>query len=177
MAETSLSESQWAGYFQQASIGTHLNHAFVTPVKRVEDKFTASNRGDIDASILQRHIESSLPTTTSHCLRLPPERVKDLEEFIHGFYRSLPQIIIVCMNFLEADMEKLVGEHLERSETNTWIMISRIYMDHMPISIVLIGGTLEKQYSDPSVNPWVCPWRGTVVDRVAPEFELIHCTK
>nr|GEY76513.1 hypothetical protein [Tanacetum cinerariifolium] len=169
MAETSLSESQWASYFQQASIGTHLNHAFVTRVKRVEDKFTASNRD---------FVESSLPTTASHCLQLPPQRVKDLEEFIHGFYRSLPEIIIVCMNFLEADMEKLVGEHLEKSETNTWIMISRIYMDHMPICIVLpIRGTLEKQYPDPSVNPWVCPWRGTVVDRVAPEFELIHWTK
>lgn len=52
MSETSLSESQWASYFQQASIGTHLNHAFVTRVKRAEDKFTAKNP-DIDVSILQ----------------------------------------------------------------------------------------------------------------------------
>ncbi|PWA75722.1 hypothetical protein CTI12_AA239760 [Artemisia annua] len=51
--------------------------------------------------------EASLSTSATHCLWLPPQRVKDLEEFIQGFYKSLPQIIIVCMNFLEGDIEKI----------------------------------------------------------------------
>nr|GFA43147.1 hypothetical protein [Tanacetum cinerariifolium] len=43
---------------------------------------------------------SYLPSS-SYCLQLSPQRVKDLANFILNFFNDLPEIAIVCMNFLE----------------------------------------------------------------------------
>ncbi|GKD21608.1 separase-like protein [Tanacetum coccineum] len=81
--------------------------------------------------------QSSYLPSSSHCLRLPPQRVKDLENFILNFFNDLPEITIVCMNFLEDGIEKLLYELLPHSDTKTWIMLSRLNSRSIPISRIL----------------------------------------
>ncbi|GJY60115.1 zinc finger, GRF-type containing protein [Tanacetum coccineum] len=169
LSSKSLYESHWASYFQQASIGMSLNNAFVSRLKNLEATVTADQSNG-----------SYLPSS-SHCLWLPPQRVKDLENFILNFFNDLPEITIVCMNFLEDGIERLLYELLPHSDTKTWIMLSRLNSRSIPISRILpIRKILEKTTPDPVINkendsnPWVCHGSGTTLDKLAPEYESIH---
>ncbi|XP_024980177.1 separase [Cynara cardunculus var. scolymus] len=170
-----LSECQWASYFHQASLGTHLNHQLFSSVEKHKDQKTT----DVDGSCLPSSISLS---------RLAPESVLDLEGFVLKFLQGLPHVTIVCISMLGDDFASLLRELLPYNpSTHAWIMLSRFNSDSIPVVIVLPIDYILSESSEEgedssssflfnkktSVKSWHCPWGHTIVDEVAPLFKMI----
>ncbi|KAI3715733.1 hypothetical protein L6452_22720 [Arctium lappa] len=172
-----LSESQWASYFHQASLGTHLNHRLFSSVGKQKDQKTM----DVDGSCL--------PSSTSlGLLRLAPESILDLEEFILKFFQGLPHVMIVCISMLGDDFASVLSELLPYNpSTHAWIMLSRFNSASVPVVVVLPVDYILAESSEEgedssssflsnknsSVKSWHCPWGHTIIDEVAPLFKMI----
>ncbi|KAI3778004.1 hypothetical protein L2E82_06951 [Cichorium intybus] len=167
-----LSESQWASYFHQASLGTHFNYQSFSRI----GKQRGQNIMDVD--------DSSYPC------RLAPESVLDLEEFISKFFGGLPHLTIICVSMLGEYFTSLLRELLPNNlHTRAWIILSRLNSDSLPIVILLpitsiLAGKSQKNQNDNLISSslfnkksshksWHCPWGHTIIDDVAPLFKTI----
>ncbi|KAI3774516.1 hypothetical protein L1987_49074 [Smallanthus sonchifolius] len=175
LSSNSLSENQWASYFHQASLGTHVNYQLFSRLGKQKDQ----NTMDVDSIF-----PSSSTSLRLH--RLAPESVLDLEDFILKFFQGLPGATIICISILGDDACWLRTFLPYEPSNHSWIMFSRLNSDCAPIVIVLpIASILlgspndedsssdilfEKKSSD---KLWHCPWGHTVVDEVAPLFRTI----
>ncbi|KAL8258316.1 hypothetical protein R6Q59_030357 [Mikania micrantha] len=175
-SSSSLSESQWASYFHQASLGTHVNYQLFSHLEKQKNQCAM----DVDGSF-----PSSSTSLSLH--RLAPESVLDLEEFIFNFFQGLPQATIICISVLRDDYANWLKNILPyKSPTHSWIMFSRLNSNCAPIVIVLpissiISGRLDDEDSSSEIlsenlssdKSWHCPWGHTVVDEIAPLFRTI----
>ncbi|GMI87982.1 EXTRA SPINDLE POLES, RADIALLY SWOLLEN 4, homolog of separase, HOMOLOGY OF SEPARASE 1 [Hibiscus trionum] len=182
------SESQWASYFHQASLGTHLNNQFFpnTSGRSITQRFV--DPGDLHAT------GSSCPhTETSTLLRLAPESVNDLEQFALSFFEGLPSTAIICISLLGHAYTSLLQELLlYPSSIHAWMLLSRLNSENQPIVLLLpLDSVFEEVSEDAAPNDenakacqelrqrmksgkkWHCPWGSTVVDNVAPGFKVI----
>ncbi|KAL4588484.1 hypothetical protein LXL04_001375 [Taraxacum kok-saghyz] len=173
MMSSVLSESQWASFFHQASLGTHLNHQLFSRIGK--QKTT-----DVDGF--------SLPTSTSpSLLKVAPESISNLEEFIFKFFKDLPCTTIICISMLGDDYANLLKDLLlynndHSTPTHAWILLTRLNSDSIPVVIlvpvnsILSGSSegdsflLNKRSCE---KPWHCPWGHTIIDNVAPFFKKI----
>ncbi|KAF8411822.1 hypothetical protein HHK36_004381 [Tetracentron sinense] len=178
-----LSGSHWAAYFHQASLSTHLNHQFLS---RMSVKLKARNSMDFEGS----HASGSTCATTEthNLLRLAPDSVKDLEEFVTDFFLGLPSTTIICISLLGGDYASLLKKMLLfPSSFPAWMLLSRLNSKNQPIVMLLPVDTVLEEATDDDGNSglgpisqgkdlskiWSCPWGYTVVDYVAPLFKLI----
>ncbi|GJX34689.1 separase isoform X1 [Tanacetum coccineum] len=173
-ASKALCESQWASYFHQASLGTHLNYQLFSHLGKPTDRNTV----DVDGS----SVTNSTPLSLH---RLAPESVMDLEEFIIKFFHDLPRATIVCISVLGDTYARFLRDLLPYEySTHAWIMFSRLNSDNAPIVIALplgsvLAGSLEDDEDSSSCifsscdKSWHCPWDHTIIDEVAPLFRRI----
>nr|GEU88271.1 separase isoform X1 [Tanacetum cinerariifolium] len=173
-ASKALSESQWASYFHQASLGTHLNYQLFSHLGKPTDRNTV----DVDGS----SVTNSTPLSLH---RLAPESVMDLEEFIIKFFLDLPRATIVCISVLGDTYACFLRDLLPYEySAHAWIMFSRLNSDNAPIVIALplgsiLAGSLEDDEDSSSCifsscgKSWHCPWDHTIIDEVAPLFRRI----
>ncbi|KAL8218762.1 hypothetical protein R6Q57_022135 [Mikania cordata] len=175
-SSNSLSESQWASYFHQASLGTHVNYQLFSRLGKQKNQCAM----DVDG-----FFPSSSTSLSLH--RLAPESVPDLEEFILNFFQGLPQATIICISVLRDDFANWLKNMLPyKFPTHPWIMFSRLNSNCAPIVIVLpissiISGRLDDEDSSCDIlseklssdKSWHCPWGHTAVDEIAPLFKTI----
>ncbi|XP_017971181.1 PREDICTED: separase isoform X2 [Theobroma cacao] len=183
-----LSESHWASYFHQASLGTHLNYQFFpnTCGRPNAQCFVDSRDSHAIGS-------SCLHTETSTLLRLAPESVKDLEQFVMDFYACLPCTAIICISLLGHAYTSLLQELLlNPSCIHAWMLLSRLNSNNQPVVLLLPLDSVLEEVSDDAApdddnaracqnlrqhmnsgKKWHCPWGSTVVDDVAPAFKGI----
>ncbi|KAL7205879.1 hypothetical protein ACSBR2_018738 [Camellia fascicularis] len=178
-----LSESHWASYFHQASLGTHLNHQLfssMTGKQKVQDPM------DVEGSCLTG--SSSIGSETLNLLRLAPELFQDLEGYVLRFFQGLPCTAIICLSLLGGTLANLLTELLDYpSCPHAWILLSRLNSNSQPVVILLPVDSILEDASDNDTNSgsgilfedkicvkrWHCPWGSTVVDYIAPVFRLI----
>ncbi|XVF00736.1 hypothetical protein REPUB_Repub04eG0027100 [Reevesia pubescens] len=179
-----LSESHWASYFHQASLGTHLNYQFFPNSCGRSNAQRFVDSGDL-------HVigSSCLHTGTSTLLRLAPESVNDLEQFVMNFYAGLPCTTIICISLLGHAYISLLQESLLYPSVHAWMLLSRLNSKNQPVVLLLpLDSVLEDDAAPDddvaracqelrqrmnSVKKWHCPWGSTVVDDVAPAFKVI----
>ncbi|PWA66399.1 separase [Artemisia annua] len=173
-ASKALCESQWASYFHQASLGTHLNYQLFSHLGKPTDP----NTMDVDGS----SVTNSTPLSLH---RLAPESVMDLEEFIIKFFHDLPRATIVCISVLGDTYARFLRALLPYEySAHAWIMFSRLNSDNAPIVIALpldsvLAGSLKDDEDSSSCilsscdKSWHCPWDHTIIDEVAPLFRRI----
>ncbi|XP_022748574.1 separase isoform X3 [Durio zibethinus] len=182
-----LSESHWASFFHQASLGTHLNYQFFP---------NTSGRSNAQPFVDSRDLHvigsSCLDTETSTLLRLAPESVNNLEQFVMNFLVGLPCTTIICISLLGRAYTGLLQELLlYPSSIQAWMLLSRLNSKNQPVVLLLpLDSVLEvsdaaapdddnaracqelRQQMNSS-KKWHCPWGSTVVDDVAPAFKVI----
>ncbi|KAK1435343.1 hypothetical protein QVD17_01104 [Tagetes erecta] len=175
---TSLSESKWASYFHQASVGTHTNYQFPYLETQMNQK----------TMIVDGSFSSGSASLSLHSLA--PKSVLELEAFILEYFRGLPRATIICLSMLGDAYASWLGDLLPcKPHTRAWVMFSRLNSDCAPFVVVLpidsiLAGSLkdnEDTSSDIifdtncSDDPWVCPWGRTItlVDEIAPLLRKI----
>ncbi|XP_040943419.1 separase isoform X2 [Gossypium hirsutum] len=183
-----LSESHWASYFHQASLGTHLNNQFFPSTSGRSNAQRFVDSGDLNGVV-----SSCAHTETSTLLRLAPGSVNDLEQFVMNFYVGLPGTAIICISLLGHDYTNLLQELLlYPSSIHAWLLLSRLNSKNQPVVLLLpLDSVLEEVSDDAAPNDdnaracqelrqlmnsgkkWHCPWGSTVVDNVAPAFKMI----
>ncbi|XP_071716106.1 separase [Rutidosis leptorrhynchoides] len=176
-SSNTLSESQMASYFHQASLGTHLTYRLFSHLGRKKDDSTM----DVD--------ELCLPSSSFLSLhRLAPQSVLELEEFILKFFEKLPCVTIVCVSFLGDSYVSLLRELLSYNiSTRACVMFSRMNSDSAPVVVVLpvdpilSGSSNDDEGSSSSMlhdkrscdKLWCCPWGQSIIDEVVPLFRTI----
>ncbi|KAL5787518.1 hypothetical protein ACOSP7_004467 [Xanthoceras sorbifolium] len=180
-----LSESHWASFFHQASLGTHLNYQFLS---NMSWRFKAQQLLDSEDS--RATGSSDTGTETCNLLRIAPEYIQDLDQFVKDFFVGLPCTTIICISLLGDDYSTLLKELLlYPSCVHAWMLLSRLNSKSQPIVILLPVNTVLEEVSnddDDAISDleglyeskdcdkqWHCPWGFTVVDKVAPAFKLI----
>ncbi|GAV67376.1 Peptidase_C50 domain-containing protein [Cephalotus follicularis] len=173
-----ISENQWASYFHQASLGTHLNYHFFL---NMGGKCKAEPL--VDAEGL--HLTGST-SSGPEIHRLAPESIQDIEQIVIDFFKYLPCTTVVCISLLGGGFADLLEEFLcHRSCVRAWMMLSRL--NSQPIVILMpVNSILEAEISDDEIcgsgdsyestgmgKHWHCPWSTSVVDDVAPAFKMI----
>ncbi|KAJ4717002.1 putative Separase [Melia azedarach] len=177
-----LSESHWASFFHQASLGTHLSYQFLSNMSRrckAQDLLYPEGL----------HVPGSSYTRTEMCnsLRVSPESIKDLEQFVKDFFVGLPCTTIICVTLLGGAYANLLQELLPfPSCVHAWMLFSRLNSKIQPIVVLLpVNKILEENEDDANIDfgelywkktcgrHWHCPWGSTIVDEVAPGFKLI----
>ncbi|MQM00180.1 hypothetical protein Taro_032908, partial [Colocasia esculenta] len=172
----SLNGSQLAAFFHQASVGTYLQHVYISGTK---DK--GRNTKDLQTGGLTDMIASS------SYLRVVPEKLSDLEEFVNNFFQSLPSFTVICISLLGGDYVNLLGETLLLpSFFPAWMLLSRLHPKEQPIVMLLPVDFAREEDQDivnyslmpafenkESVTKWECPWGYTLLDYVAPEYKVI----
>ncbi|XP_010245919.1 PREDICTED: separase isoform X3 [Nelumbo nucifera] len=183
----SLSRSHWAAYFHQASLGTHLNYLFFSSMsaKLKGQNFVNSQVSNVIGS-------TSTITETCNLHRVAPEKVEDLEEFVTGFFVSLPTTTVICISLLGGGCASLLRGMLNCPSSLPWMLLSRLNSKRRPIVTLLpLNLVLQESLDDVdddddaifrrgsiseengSSKKWSCPWGYTVVDDVAPLFKSI----
>ncbi|KAK0589698.1 hypothetical protein LWI29_017484 [Acer saccharum] len=179
-----LSESHWASFFHQASLGTDLNYQFLSNMSG----FNSPHR--LDSENLHATGSSDIGSETCNLVRNAPESIQDLEQFVKDFFVGLPCTTIICISLLGDSYSTLLKELLlHPSCVHAWMLLSRLNPKSQPIVILLPVKTLleevsnddndgnsdfEGLYESKDCNKhWRCPWGSTVVDKVAPAFKLI----
>ncbi|CAN4108060.1 unnamed protein product [Withania somnifera] len=174
-----ISESQWASFFHQASIGTHLNqHFFSCPLKKQKDEHVVDCEGSCSLS-QQYSAELSM-------LRFAPESVEDLEDFVSRFFENLPTCTIVCLSLLGRSVSNLLTELLHSPHPiQSWFFLSRMSSTSQPITVILPVHSILNEAADDVAEftssysfevkdkRWHCPWVSSVIDVVAPVFRDI----
>ncbi|XP_031277684.1 separase [Pistacia vera] len=180
-----LSESHWASFFHQASLGTHLNYQFLSNI-------SCRYKGQLLLDVESTHVTSSshIGAETSNLLSFAPESMKDLEQFVKDFFVGLPCATVMCVTLLEGAYASLLQELLLfPSPVHAWMLLSRLNSKSQPIVVLLPVNTVLEEASDDDNNAnfgfeelyesndcgkhWHCPWGSTVVDDVAPAFQSI----
>ncbi|KAJ7968102.1 separase [Quillaja saponaria] len=181
-----LSENYWASYFHQASIGTHLSYQlFAHLTERCKVHTVAEAEGSYVAG------SACIKEGTCDPLRLAPESIGDLEEFVTKFFSCLPCTTIVCISLLGSEYASLLQDLLLYPiRVHAWLLVSRLNSKSQPIAMLLpVSTNLQDDYDDDDYNDrssgsslpeckdssehWHCPWGSTVVDDVAPAFKMI----
>ncbi|GLT85957.1 hypothetical protein SLE2022_041220 [Rubroshorea leprosula] len=175
-----LSESYWASYFHQASLGTHLNYQFFSIGGRVKTQHSINPEGSYPAS------STCSSTEKSTLFRLAPDSTEDLEQFVIKFFEDLPCTSIICISLLGGSYANLVKELLlYHSCPHAWMLLSRFNSKNQPLVVLVPVGSVLEDNDDSSSDSWElleslnsskhwsCPWGSTVVDDVAPAFKEI----
>ncbi|XWS55202.1 hypothetical protein CRYUN_Cryun10bG0154400 [Craigia yunnanensis] len=220
-----LSESHWASYFHQASLGTHLNYQLFPNTCGRSNAQGFVDSGEVctltiffyfmlqifnvlkhllfhflNFELLVFHFQdlhvigsSCLDTETSTLLRLAPESVNNLEQFVMNFFVSLPCTAIICISLLGHAYTSLLQELLlYPSSIHAWMLLSRLNSKNQPVVLLLPLDSVLEEVSDDTApdddnaracqelrqqmnsgKKWHCPWGSTVVDDVAPAFKVI----
>ncbi|KAF3435151.1 hypothetical protein FNV43_RR22238 [Rhamnella rubrinervis] len=175
-----LSENHWASYFHQASLGTHLNYQFFTT-----NSGTAKFQHLVDSEGSCGTGSTFVGAEIQNLLRVAPESVQDLEEFVEKFFAGFPCTTVVCISFLGGPYASLLQEMLlYPSCVRAWMLVSRLNSKNQPIVLLLpldsileddavLSGSSSFPHSKDLGGQWQCPWGSSVVDDVAPEFKLI----
>ncbi|XP_058089660.1 separase [Magnolia sinica] len=178
-----LSANHWAAYFHQASLGTYLHHQYLFGT-RSKSKAFKSMAAEVSCGVSSEDI--TLDGFDS--LRVAPEKVEELEGFVRNFCEGLPSVTVVCITLLGGDYGSLLGQILLlQTSFPAWMLLSRLDVKQRPVVMLLPVDLVheETQYDNMDygvgsvseasklTKKWVCPWRCTVVDDVAPQFKLI----
>ncbi|CBI23880.3 unnamed protein product, partial [Vitis vinifera] len=178
-----LSECHWASYFHHASLGTHLNHQFFS---NMAGKLKAQNLLNVEGS--HSTGPNCIRAETYNLLRLAPESLQGLEEFVMKFFEDLPCTTVICISLLGGALASLLRELLNYpSSVNAWVLLSRLNMKSQPVVILLPVDSVLEEVSDDDASSesgihyehkdldkqWHCPWGSTVVDDVTPAFKTI----
>nr|KJB11857.1 hypothetical protein B456_002G207900 [Gossypium raimondii] len=144
-----LSESHWASYFHQASLGTHLNNQFFPSTSGRSNAQRFVDSGDLNGVV-----SSCAHTETSTLLRLAPGSVNDLEQFVMNFYVGLPGTAIICISLLGHDYTNLLQELLlYPSSIHAWLLLSRLNSKNQPVVLLLpLDSVLEEVSDDAAPN-------------------------
>ncbi|KAF9685049.1 hypothetical protein SADUNF_Sadunf03G0013900 [Salix dunnii] len=179
-----LSESHWASFFHQASLGNNLNHQFLsnTTLKRKAENFVDDQGSCVIASAWEGAEACNFP-------RLAPESLQDLEQFVIEFYSDLPCTTVICISLIGGPCANLLKDLLQYpSCISAWMLLSRLKFKTQPIMMLLPVNTILEETSDDDCamsctgdflvsnnwdKHWHCPWGSTVVDDVAPTFRFI----
>ncbi|KAG6652968.1 separase isoform X5 [Carya illinoinensis] len=179
-----LTDYQWASYFHQASLGTHLNYQlFSNMTGRSKVQHIVDAEGPYVPGLTCRGEE------TSNLLRLAPDSTQKLEEFVTKFFAGLPGMTVVCISLLGGAYARLLKNLLLYPTcVGAWMLVSRFNSTSQPVVLLLPVDPVREEYSDDDANSgcrklckrldvgnkhWHCPWGSTVVDDVAPAFKLI----
>ncbi|OVA03751.1 Peptidase C50 [Macleaya cordata] len=175
-----LSVSHWAAYFHQASVGTYLNHQFLS---NPSGQLRTCNLKDFEVCL-----PSLLTCSLFLYYRLAPERIEDLEKLVTDFFQGLPSITAICISLLGREFANLLRDILPSpSSFPAWILLSRLTSNAQPIVMILPADLIVEEALDDDANSgrgsisegkdsskkWLCPWGCTVVDDVAPQFKVI----
>ncbi|XP_031390814.1 separase isoform X2 [Punica granatum] len=179
-SRNALSENYWASYFHQASIGSHLNHQFslhIIQKEKVQDNVGLQGSTVTDSTSIKAEM-FSLP-------RLAPESVKDLEDWVRRFFKSLPCTTIICISVL-GDADSSLLQELFSSSARAWLLLSRLNSEDQPIILLKpLDPILEDAVDDGTLGSgklsdvtcsgkhWHCPWGSTVIDDVIPTYKEI----
>ncbi|KAK6135420.1 hypothetical protein DH2020_030839 [Rehmannia glutinosa] len=173
-------ESQWASFFHQASLGTHLNQQIISSMFQKKQTQIATDSED-----------SSLPNSDPTILDIPgslrsaPESCEDLEEFVLRFFQGLPSTPVICISLVAGADASLLSELLHCSPTvQAWILLSHLSSDNQHVVLLPVYETLEASDDDASsssvvfdckdfVKQWQCPWVSSVIDDIAPVFRHV----
>ncbi|KAK2664690.1 hypothetical protein Ddye_003264 [Dipteronia dyeriana] len=179
-----LSESHWASFFHQASLGTHLNYQFLSNMSGFNSQQL------LDSENLHATGSSDIGSETCNLVRNAPESIQNLEQFVKDFFVGLPYTTIICISLLGDSYSTLLKELLlHPSCVHAWLLLSRLNPRSQPIVILLPVKTVLEEVSNDDNDGnsnfeglyeskgfdkhWHCPWGSTVVDKVAPAFKLI----
>ncbi|XP_050209368.1 separase isoform X2 [Mercurialis annua] len=179
-----LSEGQWASYFHQASLGSHLTYQFFS---NITQKREAENIIDDQGPKLTGSIFKG--AETSKMQRLGPKSLQDLENFVTEFFSSLPCTTVICISLIGESYASLLQELLVYpSCVCAWMLLSRLNFKSEPIVMLLPVNSFSEEVSDDDApkpiseefsemndldKHWHCPWGFTVIDEVAPAFKFI----
>ncbi|KAH6777375.1 hypothetical protein C2S51_008687 [Perilla frutescens var. frutescens] len=176
------SESQWASFFHQASLGTQFNQQFLSGMMQKKQSQNPRNYED-----------PSLPNSVSAILNLPrslrpaPESCEDLEEFVLNFFQGLPSTPVICISLVAGADASLLEELLHCSpKVQAWIMLSHLSSDNQHVILLPVHEILKEEASDDDassssvifncknfVKHWQCPWVSSVIDDIAPVFRHV----
>ncbi|KFK31931.1 hypothetical protein AALP_AA6G177700 [Arabis alpina] len=174
-----LSASHWVTYYHQASLGAHINYQFLSNFSR---RYKSGRNSNKEASRL-----SCMASAEYDFLRLAPESTNDIVQFAKNFFNSLSESTVICISVLGGTLSKLLQEIMQSPPVCAWLLLSRLSSKSQPVAILLPIDSVLEDGSDDDSNPsntevngikeidkrWVCPWGSTVVDTVAPAFQLI----
>lgn len=77
--------------------------------------------------------------------RFFPDYLEDLEEHVCDFFKSLPNIPIICISLLGGDYANLIGEMLFLpSFFPAWILVSRLVANNQPVVMLLPVNLIEE---------------------------------
>ncbi|KAK4438264.1 Separase [Sesamum alatum] len=174
------SESQWASFFHQASLGSHLNQQILSGIVQKKQSQIATDS------------EDSFPKSVSTILDVPgslrpaPESCEKLEEFVLRFFQGLPSTPVICISLVVGADAGLLRELLHCSPTiRAWILLSHLSSDNPHVILLPVCKTLEEVSDDDTssssvvfnckdfVKQWQCPWVSSVIDEIAPVFRHI----
>ncbi|KAL0422317.1 UNVERIFIED_CONTAM: Separase, partial [Sesamum latifolium] len=174
------SESQWASFFHQASVGSHLNQQTLSGiVQKKQSQIATDSKDSSPKSVL-----TILDVPGS--LRLAPESSEELEEFVLRFFQGLPSTPVICISLVAGADAGLLRELLHCSPTiRAWILLSHLSSDNPHVILLPVCKTLEEVSNDDTssssvvfnckdfVKQWQCPWASSVIDEIAPVFRHI----
>ncbi|CAN1263571.1 ESP1 [Linum perenne] len=171
-----LSESHWASYFHQASLGTHLNYQFFLNKTQKIKSHRVTDEQDKSAC-------SSTNAESYYLPRVAPASVDELENFVTEFFADLPNTTIMCISLISDPLTILLQEFLAYPrDIHAWLLSSRLNSKNQPLVTLLpLYSSLEDDdscygeiaKSVGSSKKWCCPWGMTVIDEVAPVFRNI----
>ncbi|CAN1228737.1 ESP1 [Linum grandiflorum] len=122
-----LSESHWASYFHQASLGTHLNYQFSQKIK----PYGVMDGQDISAGALTNAESNYLP-------RVAPASVHELQNFVTEFFADLPNTTIICISIISDSLTILLQELMAYPpDVKAWLLLSRLNSKNQPVATLL----------------------------------------
>ncbi|KAG6409188.1 hypothetical protein SASPL_132222 [Salvia splendens] len=173
------SESQWASFFHQASLGTQLNQQLLSGIMQKKQNQSAGVSEDLD-SVLDI-------LDFPHSLRCGPESCEDLEEFVLDFFQGLPSTPVICISLVAGADASLLKDLLHCSpKVQAWILLSHLSSDNQHVVLLPVHEILKEEASDEEsgsssiiynckdfVKQWQCPWISSVIDDIAPLFRHV----
>uniref|UniRef100_A0A803L2H9 separase n=1 Tax=Chenopodium quinoa TaxID=63459 RepID=A0A803L2H9_CHEQI len=174
-----LSESYWAAYFHQASVGSHHDLQLLSAISLKHKSQLVSKNEGYEAA------DATSVTDTCKLLRIVPESTKDMESCVAKFFENLPSTTIVCVSILGASYASLLKELMcYPSTVYGWMLLSHFNADSQPAVIMLpLSTVIQEEEPDTScsifgeknvLKEWCSPWgSNALVDDIAPLFKLI----
>ncbi|XP_021774969.1 separase-like isoform X2 [Chenopodium quinoa] len=174
-----LSESYWAAYFHQASVGSHHDLQLLSAISLKHKSQLVSKNEGCEAA------DATSVTDTCKLLRTVPESTKDMESCVAKFFENLPSTTIVCVSILGASYASLLKELMCCPSTvYGWMLLSHFDADSQPAVIMLpLSTVIQEEEPNTScsifgeknvLKEWCSPWgSNALVDDVAPLFKLI----
>ncbi|KAJ0987621.1 hypothetical protein J5N97_005977 [Dioscorea zingiberensis] len=179
-----LAARSWAAYFHQVSIGTGQHHKYL-PI--MNERLDLSGTSELSSL-------TNVVKEAEESLRIAPDKLEDLEEFIDGYFQKLPSVTIICLCFLGSGYTLLLKDMISLlSPVSSWMLFSSISSNRRPVTVILpinqvpeereqTSGNLDLQSIFVARDKWLCPWSSNFVDDVAPQFrsmleESYSCSK